>query len=100
MKVNTSINFRVDEDGVLFVDPQFLIKRDALLKQTGIVKLDVDEKLEVDFNTSEFVIAEQRRADFNILNLIISNGSIGLDGNRKLKVEYNPSHLGLDSQGN
>ena len=56
LKVNTSDYFTVDEYGVIFVDPQFLIKRDDVLKPNGSIMLDANKKLAVNFNPNEFYL--------------------------------------------
>ena len=64
LQVNTSNHFTVDEYGVIFVDPQFLIKRDSALKPNGSVILDANKKLTLNLNPTGFYTTLQGRVDF------------------------------------
>ena len=100
LKVNLSNNFSVDEFGVIVVEPQFLIKRDALLTQIGSVILDANKKLTLNLNTNEFYITPQGRVDFLPASLMKSTAqTICIDGSNKLHININKDHLEIDAKG-
>ena len=99
LEVNISNHFTVDEYGVIFVDPQFLLKRDAALKPNGNI-LDANKKLALNLNPIEFYTTPQGRVDFLATSLIKHvKPTIDIDATNKLHININTNHLEIDADG-